>query len=107
MSWAVFDLGNQCPALGGSGTRTHFVNKIAYRCYHLDIGPLTVAADVVSLSNAAIPQYGAYRRAMVIHKQPITHAFPISINRERLALKRIENHERNELFGKLKRPVVA
>ena len=44
---------------------------------------------------------------MILHKQPVAHILPVAVDRQRLALQRIQNHQRNQLLRKLKRPVVV
>ncbi len=44
---------------------------------------------------------------MIAHEQPVAHLRAIAINRKRLARERVRNHERNQLFWKVQRPVIV
>src|SRR5277367_2504166 len=44
---------------------------------------------------------------MIFHIEPVAHVLAIAVNGQRLPVSGIENHERNELLGKLKGSVVV
>ena len=44
---------------------------------------------------------------MVLHEEPITDVLPIAIDGQRLGLAGIEDHQRDQLFRKLKRTVIV
>ena len=86
--------------------RHQLIQQRAQRRHHLQIAPLISSADVVRLAHAPSLQHRPHRPAMVPHIQPVPHLLPIAIHRQRLALQRIRNHQRNQLLRKLIRPIV-
>ena len=44
---------------------------------------------------------------MIFYIQPVTNLLTIAINRQRFAAKRIDDHQGDELFGKLIRTVIV
>ena len=44
---------------------------------------------------------------MILHEEPVADVLPVAVDRKRLAFERVENHQRNELLGKLVRTVVV
>ena len=44
---------------------------------------------------------------MILDVQPVAHVAAVAIDGQRLALERVEDHERDELLGELVRPVVV
>ena len=45
--------------------------------------------------------------AMIQHVQPIPHVGTVAVNGERFAFQGVQNHQRDELFGKLERTVIV
>jgi len=85
---------------------THLINQLADSIHNIEILTFAVTADVICLACAAFFEHGANRGAVVFDKEPVAHIGAVTVNRKRLALERIENHERNQFFGKLKWPIV-
>ena len=73
----------------------------------LDVGHLAVAADVVGFSHDAALEYQGDRLAVIAHIEPVAHVAPVTVDRKRLAPQGVENHQRNQLLGKLVRAVVV
>ena len=52
-------------------------------------------------------QHPLDRPAVVLDVEPVAHVEPVAVDRQRLALERVHQHERDQLLGKLERPVVV
>src|SRR5262249_36898286 len=74
---------------------------------YIDITFLILAADVVVLPRASTSQHGAYCLAVVGDIYPVPNVLAITVNRQLLSLARIQNHQGNQLLGKLKRAIVV
>ena len=68
---------------------------------------LVAAADVVGLAGHALCQNDAERARVVLDKEPIAHIRAIAIDRQRLAIQRIEDDQRDQLFRKMIRAVIV
>src|SRR5260221_49716 len=66
-----------------------------------------VAADVVTLADAAALEDPSDGRAMVMHVQPVAYGAALTVDRQGLAGDGVQDHEGNELFGKLVGTVVV
>src|SRR5207244_6304094 len=74
---------------------------------YLEIGLLVVATDVVTLADAAVLEDLSDRRAMILHVQPIAYVATLTVDRQGLVDDGVQDHEGNELFGKLVGAVVV
>src|SRR5256885_1821431 len=92
------------PALGAGPQR---IDRVADAIDNLQVRSLVAAADVVLLSEPAGSKYGQQSRAVVVHVQPVADMATVAVNRQRPVLDRVQDRERNQLFGKLKRAVVV
>jgi len=103
---AVFDVGDEPLKLpyGLACLLGHNLDKAMKKPYVL---PLVLAADVVGLPNSSARHDGPYRSIVVDHVEPVPNVLAIAIDRQGLALQHIEDHEGDELFRKLKGPVVV
>ena len=63
-------------------------------------------ADVVSFSHSAFGQHRAHRVAVIGDENPVAHILPVAVHGQGLAGPGIQEHERNQFFRKLVRPVV-
>ena len=57
--------------------------------------------------DAPLPQHQQEARAVILDVQPVADVAAVAVDRQRLALERVENHQRDQLLGKLVRPVVV
>ena len=73
----------------------------------LQIISFAVATNIVRLADAPITQRQVNRAAMITHMEPVSNVQPVSVHRQRLAVQCIDDHQRNELFWKLIRPVIV
>ena len=74
---------------------------------HVDVGHLAVAADVVGFAGSAFFQHQGDGLAVVADVEPVADVESVAIDRERLAVERIEDDERDQLFRKLKWAVIV
>ena len=72
-----------------------------------DVRQMTGAGDVVDLAVAAALEHREDRAAVVVDIQPVAHLQTVTVDRQRLALQGVRDHERNQLLGELIRPVVV
>lgn len=103
---SVVDKGNEIPVRIPAFTWTQLIEDITDRVYHLNILFLTPPSNVVGLTYVAVFQDPKQRPYMIVYVQPVAHIFAVAINRNRVLIKGIEDHDRNEFFGVLVRAVV-
>lgn len=88
-------------------------HQAADRFHHLFVGALTRAAVIASTTNAiALPQPPPSVRQqqslyVIFHIKPIAHVCTVSVEGNRFASHRLENHPRNQLLRKLSGSVVV
>ena len=80
---------------------TQFVENIADRLHDLDVALLVTSADIVGLADNAIARHEHQGRGMVFDIEPVADVFASPVNRKRLSLDGVEDHQRNELFRKV------
>jgi hypothetical protein len=68
---------------------------------------LAIASDVVAFSWNPLFQNDPESRAMVVHVEPVTDVSAVPVDRQFQTFHGIVDHERDELLGKLVRPVVV
>ena len=86
--------------------RHHLVQQIADGVYHLQILLLVVTANVVGLSDQASGHHLVERARVVFHIEPVTDLVTLAIDRQRLAIQRVKNDQRDQLLGEVVRAVV-
>ena len=64
-----------------------------------------LAADVVDLAGRALVQDELDAGAVILGVEPLAHLLPVAVDRERLALERVRDEQRDELLGILVRTV--
>jgi hypothetical protein len=87
--------------------RQHLVEQRADRAHHLDVSALAVAADIVGLARSALREHRSQSLGVVLHMQPVAHVFPFAVDRQPFSSERAEDHQRDQLLGKMKRAVVV
>ena len=92
VAFAVFYVGNEAFRLA------QFLQD---KLYNVDVCHFVVTTDIVSLSYGSFMDDEVDGFAVVFHIEPVTDVFAISVNRERLVIKGIGNHEGNQLFREL------
>ncbi len=83
------------------------VEKGAEGVDDVEVGALVVAADVVGFADAAALEHGAEGAAVVEDEEPVADLLAVAVDRQRLALEGVGDHQRDELFGELVRAVVV
>jgi hypothetical protein len=72
--------------------------------HDLHVRALVRAPDVVDLARRAVRQDVADRPREVLHEQPVAHLHPVAVDRQRVAVQGVEDHQRDELLGVLVGP---
>src|ERR1035437_5221517 len=75
--------------------------------HELDVRYFCASTDVVALAAHSPLQYAFDAAAVIFHMQPVTPVHSVAVDRERSSLQRVHERERDELLGKLQRPVVV
>src|SRR5690606_28359082 len=70
---------------------------------HLQVRTLAAPANVISLARSPFLDDQLQRPDMVFHVEPVADVGAIAVDRQWLFLQSIEDHERDEFFGKLVR----
>ena len=71
------------------------------------IRALGAAADIIFFADLALADHQRERADMILDIEPVADIAPVAVDRQRFALERVENDERDELFRELIRPVVV
>ena len=87
--------------------RPHLIEKAADGSDHLEVGALAEAADVVALANLAAHEHEAERARMILHVEPVPHIAAGAVDGHGLTREPLQDHERDQLLGELKRPIVV
>src|ERR1051326_196100 len=77
------------------------VEQISEFLYQFNVLPLAAAADVVNLARAPLTQDEFERAAVVLNVEPVAHVLSIAVNRQRLGVERIDDHQGDEFLWKL------
>src|SRR5690242_230684 len=75
------------------------VEDVTNRPHDILVGLFRFPADAVALERRGMFQNVHDRRAMILDIDPIPDMFAVAINRQRLAIQRVEDHQRYQLFG--------
>ncbi len=75
--------------------------------YNVDVHHFAVAAEIINHSCFSLEEGRHNRGAVISHMNPVAHIQTVAINRERFVTERFDNHERNQFFGELVRPVIV
>ena len=81
--------------------------QLDHPLHHLDVLALVGAADVVGLAGAAVHQHRVDAAAEVLDVEPVADLAAVAVDRQRVAVERVEDHQRDQLLGVLARPVVV
>ncbi len=81
--------------------RPHLIEQRADRGYDGEIGALAVAADIVAFAGAAPRQHGVERAGVILDMQPVAHVVALAVDRNRLAVQRLQDRERDQLLGEV------
>src|ERR1700689_4565704 len=106
MTRTIFDESDELFVRDDGVVRAQFIEQRADGGDDLEVLFFAAAADVVGFSDMAVGEYGAKGAAVVLDVEPVADVFAIAIDRERLAGAGVQDHERNQFFGKLVRAVI-
>ena len=74
---------------------------------HLDVLALVGAADVVGLAGPALHQHRVDAAAEVLDVEPVADLLAVAVDRQRVAVERVQDHQRDQLLRVLARAVVV
>ena len=93
--------------VGNVGDEALGLAKLAAdQAHDVDVAHLVMTADVVHLADAPARDHEVDGPAVIGDIQPVAHIQPPPVHRQRTLGEGIDDHERDELFRKLIRPVV-
>ena len=98
MSLAVRDISDQA---------LRFSQLCTDQFHDIDIAHLVVTADIVDLTDTSSAKDQIDRFAVVLHIQPVSDVEALAVDGKRLVMKRIGDHERDQLLRELIRSVVV
>ncbi len=75
--------------------------------HDLDVRALVGAADVVGLARRAVLEDVADGAREVLDVEPVAHVHAVAVDRQAVAVQRVEDHQRDELLRVLVGPVVV
>src|SRR5579871_1976537 len=87
--------------------RAHLVHEIADAVHNLEVRALVAAADIVLLARTTVGQRDQQAGAVILDVQPVADVTAVAVDRKRPLVDRVEDHQRDQLLGKLVRPVVV
>ena len=107
MAGAVGHVGDLAGVAAAIGFGAHLVEQLADGLHDLDVGLFVPAAHVVDLAQAPGFEHTADRTAVVFDVEPIADLHAVAIHGQGLARQGVDDHERDEFFGEVIRPVVV
>ena len=72
----------------------------------VDVSHLVVAADVVDLTDPALVDDQVDRLAVILDVKPVTDVQALAVDRKRLVVETVGDHQRNQLLREMIRSVV-
>ncbi|MNF83658.1 hypothetical protein D3C84_659830 [compost metagenome] len=106
---AVLDEGDQVGISGNTGwfDRGKFFEQGTDAAHHVDVRLFVVSANVVRLADDTFGDYFEQRSCVILDEQPVADLQAVSVDRQRFAGQRVENHQRNQFFGEVERAIVV
>src|ERR671937_790624 len=90
---------------GVAGRKTVGARQLEDSPCQLEVLELLAAADVVDLAALALAQHDLDRLAVILDVQPVARLPPVAVERQRLAVERVRDEERDHLLRVLVRSV--
>ena len=87
--------------------RLGFAEFLQNHFHRFDVRHLAVAAEIVNVAGLAFEKRGDDPGAMVFHVDPVAHVHPVAVDRQLVVAHGVDDHERDQFFGELIRPVVV
>lgn len=84
-----------------------FTQFFANKFYDVDISHFVMTADIVYFSDSALVDYEVDCLAVILYIKPVSDVKSFAVYGKGLVMKRIDNHKRYELLGKMIRSVVV
>src|SRR6185369_169184 len=84
-----------------------FIHQIADKMYDVYVFPLVVTADIVDFAWTSPLQHGFHGNRVILDMQPVAYIQAITVDRERLFVDDVVDHERDQLLWKMIRTVVV
>ena len=81
--------------------RPEFVQNPANGVNDFQVGRLVIAANGIGLADTAFLNHLPDGLAVIFHIQPVAHLLTIAIDRQRLAIAGVQDHQRDQLLGEL------
>ena len=106
VAWAVLDIGDELGAVA-FGAAELGVHGAAQEVNEVDVLPLVPSADAVGFAVAPLVVDLVDGRGVVLDVEPVARVLAVAINRQRLALYDVVNHQRNQLLRKVVWPIVV
>ena len=87
--------------------RDALVEQVAEQVDDIEVGHFGVAPDVVHAAGLAGFEHALDGAAVIGDEQPVASLLPVAVHGQLLAFQGVDEHQRNQLLGKLERPVVV
>ena len=84
-----------------------FVQNPADRPHQVDVPRLVLAADIVATPDLSLLQNQKQGVGVILDVKPVADILARAIDRDRLAVERVQDHDRDQLFGEMKRAVIV
>jgi hypothetical protein len=115
MSRTVLDESDEVPVRGNAEAeqgriragRADTLENVTNAVNDLEVRAFAIASERVALAGLARLDRTNDAGAMIVHVDPVTDIGTVAIDRQRLALECVENHEGNQFFRKLVGAVVV
>ncbi len=91
----------------GAGLGHHLVKQITDGMNDVQVLFLVMTADVVGLADGTSGDHGIKRSGVIFHIEPVTDLVTLAVHRQRFAIQRIEDDQRDQLLGEVERAVVV
>jgi hypothetical protein len=75
--------------------------------HHVDVPPFIASADIVGFADFPVPRDEVERARVVLDVKPIADVLALPVDRQPLARERIEDGQRDQLFGEMIRTIVV
>ncbi len=87
--------------------RESVADQITKAVHDFDVRSFIVTADVVDLARGALGKAKFYGPTVILDEEPVSDLHPVPVDRKRLSVKDLDDHQRDQLLGELERPVVV
>src|SRR5215469_11967086 len=106
VSGAIFHEGDQLAVRHDRVMRTQLIEDRADALHDFNIPPLAPPADIVGCARPPFGKHHANGFTVIFYVEPVTDVQPVAINRQWLSTAGVQDHQRDQFFGKLVRTIV-